>query len=55
MLALASRASMFSNVALGVIETPVFRGSQTSSQAREGHGIESSGSVGAAEDGGVKK
>ena len=52
MLAVASRASMYSNVALGLVEAPVFRSSQTSSQAR-GHGIESSGSVGTAEEGGV--
>ncbi len=54
MLAVASRTSMYSNVALGVVEAPVFRGSQTFSQAR-GHGIESSGLVGTAEEGGVKK
>jgi len=54
MIAVASRASMYSNVAIGVVEAPVFRGSQTSSQDR-GHGIESSGSVGTAEKGGVRK
>ena len=53
-LAVASRASMYSNVALGVVEASVCRGSQTSSQAR-GHEIESSGSVGTAEECGVRK
>ncbi len=53
MLAFASRASMYSNVALGVVDAPVFRGSQTYSQAREGHKIESSGLVDAAQEGGV--
>ena len=40
MLGVASRASMYSNVALGVVEALVFRGSQTPSQGREGQGIE---------------
>jgi len=55
MVAFASRASMYSNVALGVVKAPVFQGSQTSSQAREGHRIESNGLVGVAEEGGVRK
>ena len=37
-----------------MVEAPVFRGSQTSSQVR-GHGIELSGSVGTAKEGGVRK
>jgi hypothetical protein len=55
MLAFASRASMYANVALGVVEAPVIRGSEASSQAREGHEIESSGLVSTTEEGGLRK
>ena len=53
MLAFAVRASMYSNGARSVVKAPVFRGSKTSSQAREGYEIELSGLVGAAEEDGV--
>ena len=56
MLAFASRASMYLNVALGVVGASVFPMSQTSSQARVFHGFESSrGLKGASEEGSARQ